>query len=58
MEVVMLLMTYLHRYVFQIKQNVEVFNMITKRYEAKTLIKNDLCNCKCKFNSTTCNWYM
>ena len=55
MEVVMLLMTYLHRYVFQIKQNVEVFNMITKRYEAKTLIKNDLCNCKCKFNSTTCN---
>ena len=29
--------------------------MITKINEAKTLVKYILCDCKCKFNSTTCN---
>ena len=29
--------------------------MITKKYEAKTLIKHISCDCKCKFNGTTCN---
>ena len=35
--------------------NVKVFNMITNRNEAKTLVKLISCNCKCEFNSTTCN---
>ena len=35
--------------------NVKVFNMITKVYEAKTLIRDISCDCKCKFNSTRCN---
>ena len=30
-------------------------NMITRIYEAKTLIKHISCDCKCKFNSATCN---
>ena len=38
--------------------NVQVFNIITRINEAKTLMKQISCNYKCKFNSTTCdsNW--
>ena len=35
--------------------NVKVFNIITRRNEAKTLVKHISCDCKCKFNNTTCN---
>ena len=36
--------------------NVKVFNMITnKKNEAKAMAKHISCNCKCKFNITTCN---
>ena len=35
--------------------NVEVFNMITNKNEAKTMAKHISCDCKYKFNSTTCN---
>ena len=34
--------------------NVKIFNMKTNRNEAKTLVKQILCDCKCKFKSTTC----
>ena len=34
---------------------VKVFNMITSRNKAKTLVKQISCDCKWKFNSTTCN---
>ena len=34
--------------------NVKAFNMITKN-KAKTITKHISCDCKCKFNSTTCN---
>ena len=53
MDVVMLLITYLQKYVFQV--NVKVFNKITKGNEAKTLVKHTSCDCKCKFDSTTSN---
>ena len=52
MEVVMLLMTYLQKYASK-DLHVKVFNMITN--EAKTLVKHISSDCKCKFNSTTCN---
>ena len=29
--------------------------MTTRAYEAKTLVKHISCDCKCKFNSKTCN---
>ena len=35
--------------------NFKVLNMIPNKNEAKTTIKHILCDCKCKFNSTTCN---
>ena len=35
--------------------NVKAFNMITNKNEAKAMTENILCDCKCKFNSTTCN---
>ena len=35
--------------------NVKPFNMITKENEANSLKKHISCNCKCKFNSATCN---
>ena len=35
--------------------NIKVFNMITNKNEAKTIKKHILCDCKCKFNNTTCN---
>ena len=34
---------------------VKVFNMITNKDDAKAIIKHISCDCKCKFNSTTCN---
>ena len=55
MEVVLLLMTYLQKYVFRVKQkdvNVKVkfkiYNMIKRINEVKTLTKYFSCNCKCK----------
>ena len=35
--------------------NVNVFNMITNRNEAKKIVKHIPCGCKWKFNSATCN---
>ena len=35
--------------------NVKAFNMITNKHEAKTMTEHISCDCKCKFNSTTCN---
>ena len=35
--------------------NVKVFNMMTNKDEAKTMTKHVSYDCKCKFNSTTCN---
>ena len=57
MEVVILLMIYLQKYVLRIKQsmNVKVFKVLfktmTKIDEAKTVIKHISCDSKCKFNS-------
>ena len=34
---------------------VKVFNIITNKSEAKTMVKHTPSDCKCKFNSTTCN---
>ena len=52
-------MTYLIRYVFQIKQDLNrtVFNMITGINESKTLTKHISCECKCKFDGRKCNSY-
>ena len=57
------LMSYLQKYVFQKKKqkkrykciNVKVFKIIRNRNEAKTMTKHTSCDCKCKFNSVTCN---
>ena len=35
--------------------NVKLFNMLTNKHEAKTMTKHISCDCKCKFNSTTCS---
>ena len=35
--------------------NVKVFDTIATVNEAKTLLKHLPCDCKCKFNSVTCN---
>ena len=35
--------------------NVKAFNTITNKNEAKTMTKFLSFDCKCKFNSTTCN---
>ena len=35
--------------------HIKAFNMITNRFEVKTLVKHISCDCKCKFNSTTFN---
>ena len=57
LEVVILLMTYLINYMFQIKQdlNVNVLNMITGINEQKTLTKDVSCKYKCKFDGRKCN---
>ena len=34
---------------------VKAFNMITNKNEDKAISEHILCDCKCKFNSTTCN---
>ena len=36
--------------------NVKAFNMMTNKIEAKAKTKHISCDCKCKFNSTKCNW--
>ena len=33
----------------------KAFNMITNKGEAKPMTEHISCDCKCKFNSTTCN---
>ena len=35
--------------------NVKAFNMITNKNEAKATAEHISCDCKCKFNSTTCD---
>ena len=35
--------------------NVKAFNMITNKDKAKAMAEYISCDCKCKFNSTTCN---
>ena len=37
------------------KANVKITNIIENRNEAKTLVKHISCDCKCKFDSKTCN---
>ena len=50
------LMSYLQKYVSRKKNiNVTVYNIITDKNKAKTMAKHISCDCKCKFNSTTCN---
>ena len=34
---------------------VKAFDMITNKNEAKVMTKHIFCDCKCKFNSKTCN---
>ena len=34
---------------------VKAFDMITNKNEAKAMTKHISCDCKCKFNSKTCN---
>ena len=50
-------MSYLQKYVFQNKQktNVEAFNMITNKNEAKVMTEHISCDCKCKFDSSIYN---
>ena len=49
-------MSYLQKYVFQKRDiNVKSFNMITNKSKVKTMAKHISCDCKCKFNSRTCN---
>ena len=35
--------------------NVKAFGLITNKEEAKAITEHISCDCKCKFNSTTCN---
>ena len=35
--------------------NVKTFNMMTNKNEAKVMTEHISCDCKCKFNSTTCS---
>ena len=37
------------------KLNMKAFNMITNKNETKSMVEHISCNCKCQFNSTTCN---
>ena len=36
-------------------KNVKAFNVTTRINETKTMVKDISCDCKCNFNSTTCN---
>ena len=55
--IVMLLMTYLQKYVFRVKKdvNVKLFIMIIRIIDAKTYLKHISCDCKWKFDSATYN---
>ena len=35
--------------------NIKVFNIITNKNEAKTMIKHISCDSRCLFNNTTCD---
>ena len=49
-------MSYLQKYVLQKKRhNVKAFNMMTNKDEAEAMTEHISYDCKCKFNSTTCN---
>ena len=51
-------MSYLQKYVFRKKTkdiNVEVFNMVINKNEAKAIVKHISCDCKCNFKSTISN---
>ena len=51
-------MSYLQKYFIQKKQKTKIFkafNILRNKNEAKTMTKHISCDCKCKFNSTTCN---
>ena len=50
-------MSYLQKYELQKSKgvNVKAFNMITKKNETKGMTDHISCDCKCKFNSATCN---
>ena len=56
LEIVMLLMIFLTKYMFQIKQdsNLGMFSMITGINESKTLAKH-ICECKYRFDGRNCN---
>ena len=49
LEVVILLKTYLIKYVFQIKQKTWIY-MIAGKNESKILTKDISCKCKCRFD--------
>ena len=58
LKVVILLMTYLRKPVFQTKSedlNRSEFNMVTGKNQSKTLTKHISCECKCKFDGRKCN---
>ena len=51
-------MSYLQIYLLKRKTkdiNIKVFNMIENRNKTKTMRKHISCDCKWKFNSTTCS---
>ena len=48
-------MTYIIKFVFQIKQNLSVFNIIIGINESSTLTKHISYECKCKFYESKCN---
>ena len=47
-------MIYLIKYVFQAKQKISLFNLITEINESKTLTKYIWWECKCKFDGRKC----
>ena len=58
LEVVVLSMTYLMKYVFQIKKkdlNIHVSNMITGKNESEILTKHVPCKCKFRFDGRKWN---
>ena len=60
LEVAILWMIYLIKYVFQKKPNdwdLIIFSMITGFNESKTLTNHISCQCKRKFYGTKCKWY-
>ena len=57
LEVVILLMTYLKKYVSNKREdlNLSVFNMIKGKNESKTLTKHVSVECECKFDRVKFN---